>query len=163
MYDKTYWDRLKIFKLYSIQRRNERYKILYIWKSLNGLVPSLGLCWNPNTLTRYGPKLIVDKILGPNEPIKNLKRDSIRNFGVRIFNNLPIPLRTFKGILASFKNNLDKYLELYPDQLAIETLTPGAKDVYGKASNSLIDWMRVLGLNSTILLTTRRRHSQVPM
>ena len=115
MYDKTYWDRLKIFKLYSIQRRNERYKILYIWILLNGLVPSLGLCWNPNTLPRYGPKLIVDKILGPNEPIKNLKRDLIRNFRVRIFNNLPIPLRTFKGTLASFKNMLDKYLELCPD------------------------------------------------
>ena len=163
MYDKTYWDRLKIFKLYSIQRRNERYKILCIWKSLNGLVPSLGLRLNPNTLPRYGPKLIVDKILGPNEPINNLKRDLITNFGVRIFNNLPIPLRTFKGILASFKNDLYKYLELYPDQPAIETLMPGAKDVYGKASNSLIDWMRVLGLNITILLITQIRHRQVPL
>ena len=62
MYDKSYWDRLKIFKLYSIQRRNDRYKVLYTWKSLNGLVPSLGLCWNPNSLPRFGPELIVDKI-----------------------------------------------------------------------------------------------------
>ena len=147
----NYWDRLKIFKLYSIQRRNERYKVLYIWKSLHGLVPSLGLSWNPNSLPRFGPKLIVDKIMGPNEQIKNLKRDSIRNFGVRIFNNLPIPLRTFKGTLLSFKNNLDKYLEMCPDQPATETLTPEARDVYGNASNSLIYCMRILGLNSTDL------------
>ena len=85
--------------------------------------------------------------MGPNEQIKNLKRDSLRNFGVRIFNNLPIPLRIFKGTLSSFKNNLDKYLELCPDQL----VTPEARDVYGNASNSLIDWMRILGLNSTDL------------
>ena len=151
MVGKNYWERLKIFKLFSIQRRNERYKILYIWKSLNGLVPSLGLQWNNNSSPRYGPKLIVDKILGQNEPIKNLKRDSIQNFGVRLFNNLPIPLRTFKGTLLSFKNNLDKYLDLCPDQPATETLTPGAKNVYGVPSNSLIDWMRVLGLNTTDL------------
>ena len=73
MKTKNYWDRLKAFKLYSIQRRNERYKVLYIWKSLNGLVPSLGLSWNPISLPRFGPKLTVDKILGPNEHIKNLK------------------------------------------------------------------------------------------
>ena len=151
MKTKNYWDRLKAFKLYSIQRRNERYKVLYIWKSLNGLVPSLGLSWNQSSLPRFGPKLTVDKILGPNEHIKNLKRDSLRNFGVRIFNNLPIPLRTFKGTLSSFKNNLDKYLEICPDQPMTETLTPEARDVYGNASNSLIDWMRILRLNSTDL------------
>ena len=89
--------------------------------------------------------------MGQNEPIKNLKRDSIRNFGVRLFNNLPIPLRTFKGTILSFKQNLDKYLELCPDQPATETLTPGAKNVYGRPSNSLIDWMRILGLNTTVI------------
>ena len=90
-------------------------------------MPSLGLEWNQNSSPRYGPILKVDKIIGQNEPIQNLKRDSIRNFGVRLFNNLPIPLRTFKGTILSFKQNLDKYLELCPDQPATETLTPGAK------------------------------------
>ena len=41
-----YWDRLKLFRLYSNQRRMERYKIFFVWKSLNGHVPSIGLEWN---------------------------------------------------------------------------------------------------------------------
>ena len=65
MATKNYWERLKVFKLYSIQRRNERYKILYIWKSLNGLVPTLGLEWHQNSSPRYGPILKVDKIKVP--------------------------------------------------------------------------------------------------
>ena len=75
LYDKNYWQRLEIFKLYSIQRRNERYKLIYIWKSLNNLVPSLGLKWDESVCQRYGPKLCVDKIYGPNERVKNLKGD----------------------------------------------------------------------------------------
>ena len=67
LHGKNYWERLKIFQLYSIQRRNERYKILYIWKSLNNMVPLLGLKWNDRCCKRFGPKLEVDKIGGPNE------------------------------------------------------------------------------------------------
>ena len=48
MSNKNYWERLKSFKLYSQQRRNERYKIIYIWKLLNDLVPSLGLSLSEN-------------------------------------------------------------------------------------------------------------------
>ena len=40
-----YWKRLELFRLFSNQRRMERYKIFYIWKSLNGHVPSIGLKW----------------------------------------------------------------------------------------------------------------------
>ena len=54
MYNLNYWERLKNFKLLSNQRRSERYKIIYIWKSLNGMVPSLGLKWNFNQ-SRSGP------------------------------------------------------------------------------------------------------------
>ena len=38
-----YWRRLKHLKMYSQQRRAERYKILYIWKILEGLVPNCGV------------------------------------------------------------------------------------------------------------------------
>ena len=36
-----YWDRLSKLKLYSLQRRRERYRILYIWKILKNQVPNL--------------------------------------------------------------------------------------------------------------------------
>ena len=37
-----YWERLDSFKLYSLQRRRERYRIIYIWKILENLVPNIG-------------------------------------------------------------------------------------------------------------------------
>ena len=39
----NYWERLRLFRLNSNQRRMERYRVIYIWKSLYGYVPSLGL------------------------------------------------------------------------------------------------------------------------
>ena len=143
LYNTDYWQRLKLFKLYSNQRRNERYKILYIWKSLQNIVPSLGLSWNMTGGPRYGPKLTVDPIYGPNERVKNLKRDSIRNFGVRLFNMLPVTLRVYKGSLQNFKAILDFYLSQCPDQPPTEELIPEARDIYGDPSNSLIDWMSI--------------------
>ena len=107
------------------------------------MVPSLGLKWNNSCCKRFGPKLVVDNICGPNEKIKNLKRDSLRNFGVRLFNMLPIEVRTYQGSLENFKSLLDSYISQCPDQPATEDLKPEAKDIYGKYSNSLIDWMRI--------------------
>ena len=40
---KNYWERLKTMKLNSMQRRIERYKIIYTWKVLEGLVPNCGI------------------------------------------------------------------------------------------------------------------------
>ena len=140
---KNYWERLKIFKLYSNQRRNERYKILYIWKSLYNMVPSLDLKWSETCSKRVGPKLEVDRIYEPNEMVKNLKRDSLKNFGVRLFNMLPVEVRTYQGSLENFKKLLDSYISQCPDQPATEDMKPEAKDIYGNNSNSLIDWMRV--------------------
>ena len=61
MNELNYWERLKKFQLYSKQRRNERYKIIYIWKSINGLVPSLGLELTDSDGTRSGMKIPIKK------------------------------------------------------------------------------------------------------
>ena len=39
----NYWERLKKLKMYSQQRRLERYRILYAWKILSNLAPNCGL------------------------------------------------------------------------------------------------------------------------
>ena len=51
---KNYWERLQAFKLYSNERRMERYAVMYIWKSINGLVPSLNLSWSDAKGSRSG-------------------------------------------------------------------------------------------------------------
>ena len=37
----SYPERLTVLKLYSLQRRRERYIIIYVWEILEGLVPNL--------------------------------------------------------------------------------------------------------------------------
>ena len=37
----SYSKRLEVLKLYSLQRRRERYGIIYVWKIIEGLVPNL--------------------------------------------------------------------------------------------------------------------------
>ena len=39
----SYWERLRILQLYSLERRNERYQIIYIFKCLHDLVPNPGV------------------------------------------------------------------------------------------------------------------------
>ena len=43
----NYWERLKVLKMNSLQRRFERYKIIYVWKILEGLVPKAGVTLAP--------------------------------------------------------------------------------------------------------------------
>ena len=37
----SYWEQLKYLRLFSHERRRERYRIIYIWKILEGLVPNI--------------------------------------------------------------------------------------------------------------------------
>ena len=39
----TYWERMKYLKMNSQQRRLERYRIIYMWKILEGKVPNCGV------------------------------------------------------------------------------------------------------------------------
>ena len=38
----NYWERLHELELYSLQRRRERYIIIYIWKITQHMVPNIG-------------------------------------------------------------------------------------------------------------------------
>ena len=51
-----YWDRLRLFNLYSLERRRERYRIIYVWKMLEGMVPNLSGNGKiiPKTSLRFG-------------------------------------------------------------------------------------------------------------
>ena len=60
-----YWSRLKKMSLNSVQRRVERFRIIYSWKSLHGLSPSLGMEWNPASGSgRSGRALLVPGVKG---------------------------------------------------------------------------------------------------
>ena len=113
-------EQLKKFKLYSLERRRDRYTILYIYKIISGLVPNfqderfkieirenerLGrYCRIPSIQTRSTCR------------VKNLVDSSFAVRGARLFNALPKDMRNFTGSYESFKSKLDKLLEIVPDK-----------------------------------------------
>ena len=149
----NYWERLDRFKLLSSERRMERYRVTYIWKSLNGIVPSLGLEWI-NSGSRKGWHIKYPKIIAPEGRYRTLHRNSIHWEGIRVFNSLPSEIRLFTGSKEAFKQKLDKYLELIPDQPEVDGLIPGGLDLYSKASNSIADWPRTLGIHDDISMNS---------
>ena len=89
--DKNYWQRLESFNLSSIQRRVERYRIVYTWKSLNGYAPSLGLRWSSNVSGRSERILESLKVNRLTEGQKSLRRRTIQYEGAKLVNILPPP------------------------------------------------------------------------
>ena len=52
----NYWERLYKLKLYSLQRRSERYIILYIWKITQHMVPNIDGIMGHKIKTRKHPR-----------------------------------------------------------------------------------------------------------
>ena len=90
MKDLKYWERLKAFNLSGVQRRIERYRVVYSWKSLNGFAPSLGLKWKTGGGNeKNGRVLEISKVTGTTPGLKSLRRDTIQHEGAKLLNVLP--------------------------------------------------------------------------
>ena len=66
--------------------------------------------------------------------------------GVKLFNCLPHKIRTFTGSKLAFKNILDQFLCMIPDQPETSSDKPGGRTLTGDSSNSIVDWLRVLDI-----------------
>ena len=136
----NYWERLAKLQMNSQQRRFERYRILYIWKVLEGLVP------NPGVLTSDpGPKGRLVKIPSlcskSSARVRTLREGSLSVHGARLFNALPQSIRDFRSCdIIQFNEKLDCFLSKIPDHPKIGTLVPDCCDyITAQPSNSLID------------------------
>ena len=114
----NYWERLKILKIYSLERRRERYMILYIFKVFHGLVPNPGYRIQEND--RVGPKLYVP-VKDKNCSVPNLIYErNMLNRSARLFNILPKEIRKNLKVkevnMNMIKSMLDKLLKKIPDQ-----------------------------------------------
>ena len=58
----NYWQKLKMLKMISLQRRQERYRIIYIWKILEGLAPNCAIQSAQSDDKRLGRKCKVQNI-----------------------------------------------------------------------------------------------------
>ena len=84
----SYWERLKSLKMNSIQRRFERYRIIYIWQILNGNVPNFGITFSKNVRRGMMVNILVlnSKVKAS---VKTLRDQSLLVHGGRMFNLLP--------------------------------------------------------------------------
>ena len=135
--DLCYWERLKTMEMNSEQRRLERYKVIYIWKIMEGLVPNCGLKWTASE-ERRGRLCEVPRLKG-NAEVQRLRKQSFQMSGPKLWNSLPKNLRNVRNCgLDQFKELLDCFLTKVPDEPKADGLIPGATDVLtGRATNSL--------------------------
>ena len=135
-----YWTRLQKLKIFSLQRRRERYMIIHIYKII------IGLCPNPGFDITYSDRNKI--IVKPKRTVpcksqwaKSMRESSFFCEGPRLYNLLEEPLREHQyidnpnnGHVVEFKGELDKFLRRIPDQPTV----PGA-DGRQADSNSLVD------------------------
>ena len=130
---KKYWQSLKQLKIYSLQRRRERYCIIYHWKILENRVPNINDAFKSKDHPRLG-RMCISKYTGPNNT--KLRDSTLTIKGAKLFNAMPKNIRNLKNIpVDKFKNALDTYLKTVPDEPQIRGYT-GCRRV---DSNSILD------------------------
>ena len=138
MHGLDYWDRLHSLRLYSQERRRERYQIIFLWKVAQGLVQGYHATFYQSE--RRG-RLMHLAPLCSRAPtaVKKARESSLQVRGARLFNCIPKELRdTFTGTPDSFKAKLDEWLLTIPDQPTV----PGR--LRAAHSNSLLDQVQTV-------------------
>merc|ERR1712240_909911 len=101
----SYEERLKRLNLHSIQRRFDRYRVIYMKKIQLGLVPNPGVVMDHTPVSRNGATFKVpDKNLLTNEWSSMSRKESFQYRGPKLFNSID-----------NFKSKFYEYLSLIPD------------------------------------------------
>ena len=116
-----YHERLKKLNLYSLERRRERYMIIYGWQQLEGLKENVLKLTASET--RRDRRIITPKI--PNSAngkrLTRVEKRQIYNCPARkiqrLFNCIPGKIRNITKVTTdTFKRHLDEWLKTVPDQ-----------------------------------------------
>ena len=126
--------------MYSIQQRLEIYLILYTWKAVTRKVHNCGFLEN----NKGDFKLALPPMAKATGKIRSLKEESLKVTGVKLFNSLPLSLRTIRSEnIEVFKRALDCMLSILPDERLVRNLTPLVyNQISGRPSNRLLDLIR---------------------
>ena len=142
--------------MYSIQKRNERFKIIYIYKIKENLVPNIS---NKYGLTfKMGGRCGCESEM-PTFPIggraRKARDSSFAWTACNLCNSLPRCFRDITGKdVEYFKNKLDKVLAFYPDVPRCSRSGHSYDRNYRK-SNSLCDHYRNVKIKSKINRITK--------
>ena len=127
-----YYGRLKELGLYSVERRRERFAMLYVFKVIHGLVPNV----NEKIMTmrhqRRGLLCVVPRVNARASPrVTDAKVSSFCHRGPALFNCLPRCVRDIADF-DRFKSSVDRFLREVPDE-------PRAPQYHRRASSNSVD------------------------
>ena len=119
----------------------ERYRILYMWKVLEGIVPNCGVNTAPYN-KRWRKKVNIPGLKrNGRRAIQTMRENSFQINWARLFNSLPMKLRNMKCYQEDFKIAMENHLSSVPDQPQMGSLVPSATDQLSCwQSNSLLAW-----------------------
>ena len=147
---KSYWEALKELGLYSLQRRRERYQIIYLWSIIEGKVPNIqsdgqNLIKVQSAISSRLGRTIQTRPL-KNSRYANLRFHSLPFHGARLFNNLPKDVRNITGCpKIVFKASIDTLLANVCDEPKILSSNLSSQ----VSSNSLLHHLYPTGPTST--------------
>ena len=120
MDEMTYRERLKKLKMYSQERRRDRYQVIYLWKLSQGLVGGHKIQFKGEG-TRRGRECEVAEIVRTAPAgVKRARESSLSVKGARMFNLLPADIRNINSDkVQNFKTKLDEFLRNVPDKPTI--------------------------------------------
>ena len=107
-----YWERLNMLGIYSLQRRRERYRIIYTWKILENLVPNVG----ENKIRyrssiRHGRVCVVPRPLKTaSTEVQGLVHASFAVHGGNLFNALP---KSTRNLMLTFRHSKENSMDIY--------------------------------------------------
>ena len=130
----SYYERLKHLEIYSMERRRQRYEILYIFKILKHQVPNVGLKWK--FFPRRGRELIPPPVRrNSRQSAVTMRRNSFRGSAAYTFNCLPMCLRNIdlNTPMPTIKRTLDRFLKTVTDEPVLNGCTRSTD----AASNSI--------------------------
>ena len=141
----SYWEQLIALRARSLERRRERYMIIYVWRILEGQVPNLNstvIETTSDATSRIGRLCHVPHVSNQAPAFVKKARDaSLPIRGVKLFNAIPKELRNITGCKTdSFKAALDRFLATIPDEPLIPGYTAGRRC----STNSIIEWVQTL-------------------
>ena len=134
----NYWERLhELLKLYSLQRRRERYIVIYIWKITQHIVSNIdgnNGAHNKNQKTSKTWNTVCYSVSNKQKTSTIPSRECNQCIWPRLYNSLPKYLSDIESVKTEkFKFELDKFLETIPDQQKMPNY------VTASGSNNILD------------------------
>ena len=104
----NYWQQLGHLKMLSLQRRLERYRILYVWKVIEAQVPNCGIKVRGED-ARLGRMCEVPPLnTRASQAVQTLREQTFQLNGPKLFNSLPAKIRNMsKCSIDDFKIALE--------------------------------------------------------